>query len=307
MLGYIKMYRQLLDNEIYFDGKFDKTHAWLDLLYLANFNDSIIVKRGIRVNVKRGQIAKSIDFFCDRWQWSHPTVEKFLNYLEDCGQICIQRSKLINLISVINYDKFQSNLENDCEQNCIQTCEQTRKVSPTPLSKESRKKKEENIITPLPPKGGVPPQKTDDVEEVIFEMVEEKPKYNHPQPPQELDATAIPRFNAFYDSLVPFVERYGKEMIREFFEYWTEPTNEGRDKGKKMRFEKEKTWALSKRLGTWNKNNEKNYNNNQHGIYQQYQRPLSKREQRIADERSNDIELARIIEERARPRFDGTL
>jgi hypothetical protein len=57
------------------------------------------------------------------------------------------------------------------------------------------------------------------------------------------------RNKAFYDSLVPYVKDYPKEMLREFFEYWTEIG----EHDKKMRFEKEKTWGLSRRLSTWHK------------------------------------------------------
>ena len=55
------------------------------------------------------------------------------------------------------------------------------------------------------------------------------------------------RKQKLYDNLVPFVEKYGKEMVREFFNFWTEP-----NKSKtKMRFELERTWDLSCRLAYW--------------------------------------------------------
>lgn len=57
------------------------------------------------------------------------------------------------------------------------------------------------------------------------------------------------RANAFGQKLVPYMEVYGKPMIREFFDYWTE-TNEN---GAKMRFEKEKTFDVKLRLARWKK------------------------------------------------------
>ena len=63
------------------------------------------------------------------------------------------------------------------------------------------------------------------------------------------------RKNEFYDSLVPFVEKYGKETIREFFDYWSEMNKTQT----KMRFEQEKTWELPKRLAYWARN-DKNFN-----------------------------------------------
>ncbi len=58
------------------------------------------------------------------------------------------------------------------------------------------------------------------------------------------------RGHSFGEKLIPYVKQYGKEMIRAFFDYWTE-VNDG---GKKMRFEKETTFDLSKRLARWYSN-----------------------------------------------------
>lgn len=55
------------------------------------------------------------------------------------------------------------------------------------------------------------------------------------------------RAGVFYKSLVPFVETYGREMIRQFYDYWTEP-NKSRTK---MRYELERTWDTKRRLNTW--------------------------------------------------------
>lgn len=58
----------------------------------------------------------------------------------------------------------------------------------------------------------------------------------------------------FKDELVFFVEQYGKEMIRAFFDYWSEPNTAGT----KMKFEMQKTWNLEGRLRTWERrSNEK--------------------------------------------------
>ncbi len=64
-------------------------------------------------------------------------------------------------------------------------------------------------------------------------------------------ATIEQRELKFRDLLVPYIETYGKQMLREFFDYWTEK-NEG---GKKMRFEMQKVFDVKRRLVTWSKNN----------------------------------------------------
>lgn len=52
---------------------------------------------------------------------------------------------------------------------------------------------------------------------------------------------------------------FDKTIVKEFFEYWTEP-NQSKTK---LRFELEKTYDISRRLATWVKNNERfNVNKN---------------------------------------------
>ena len=66
-----------------------------------------------------------------------------------------------------------------------------------------------------------------------------------------LSDTLEVRKHAFGEKLIPYMKQYGKALIREFFDYWTEHN----ENGKKMRFEKEKTFEISRRLARWSKNN----------------------------------------------------
>jgi hypothetical protein len=59
------------------------------------------------------------------------------------------------------------------------------------------------------------------------------------------------RKQEFADSLKPFLDTYGKEMLNDFYLYWTEHGL----KDRKLRFEKERTFGLERRLLTWSKNN----------------------------------------------------
>lgn len=69
------------------------------------------------------------------------------------------------------------------------------------------------------------------------------------------------RSKEFAAELVPFVPEYGKETIREFYDYWTEKNKAG----KKMKFEMQRTFEVSKRLRTWKrKSNEFQYNGKKH-------------------------------------------
>lgn len=59
------------------------------------------------------------------------------------------------------------------------------------------------------------------------------------------------RLSSFRDSVLSYRATYDDSLLKAFFEYWTEKNNSGY----KMRFEKEKTWDLAKRLKRWSDNN----------------------------------------------------
>ena len=59
----------------------------------------------------------------------------------------------------------------------------------------------------------------------------------------------------FADALKPFLDEYGRDMLNDFYFYWTEHG----ENDKKLRFEKEKTFGISQRLRTWLSRNPKQY------------------------------------------------
>lgn len=62
----------------------------------------------------------------------------------------------------------------------------------------------------------------------------------------------------FYNSLIPYVEKYGAPMIRSFFDYWSEISDGGtKMKWEKVRDQKNGTWSLAGRLATWKRNERK--------------------------------------------------
>lgn len=59
----------------------------------------------------------------------------------------------------------------------------------------------------------------------------------------------------FADTLKPFLEKYSKDMLNDFYKYWTQPNKSD----SKFKQELEKTWELSYRLERWSKN-DKSFN-----------------------------------------------
>lgn len=91
-----------------------------------------------------------------------------------------------------------------------------------------------------------------------------KPQNKKESTKKKVDAaTAAARLEGrkedFYNSLIPFVTQYGKDMVRAFFDYWSEPNKSN----SKMRYELERTWDLARRLGTWaSRDNQFNHRSN---------------------------------------------
>jgi hypothetical protein len=68
----------------------------------------------------------------------------------------------------------------------------------------------------------------------------------------------------FAATLKPFVDEFGRDTLKDFYDYWTEPNKSNT----KFRQELEKTWSLDRRIKTWIKNESnfkpnKNKNNEQ--------------------------------------------
>ena len=57
----------------------------------------------------------------------------------------------------------------------------------------------------------------------------------------------------FASTLEPFLPTYGRDLLNNFYAYWTEPNTSGT----KFRRELERTWDISRRLNTWAMNDKK--------------------------------------------------
>ena len=68
----------------------------------------------------------------------------------------------------------------------------------------------------------------------------------------------------FASNLEPFVSFYGRDLINEFYLYWTEPNTSKT----KLKFEYQKTWDTKRRLDRWSQN-DKNFKTNKNGNTQQ--------------------------------------
>lgn len=262
MIGYIKLYRQILDRNDYYKDKFSRTHAWIDLLMLANFEDGVTFVRGIEVTVKRGQVARSIRDLAERWHWSVNTVRKFLRELERNSQICTKRDtqsdtqskiskNVISLITIVNYERYQGN-----EEKCDSQCDTQNDTQNDTQVKEEGSPHNNNNNPPLEENN----KEEKEEEKPQDKSCEQKKKSSQKMTDKRPPATApmkvrkdwlrneIRRVNAR--------NKYDPDMCNAFYLYWSEPD----DDEKFMRFEKEVRFHTARRLALWYYNEAKRWN-----------------------------------------------
>lgn len=149
MTGWIKIFRQLADKELWLAEPFTRGQAWVDLILLANHKESEYRIRGVAITVKRGQVAWSEDGLAKRWKWSRGKVRRFLKEMEKKEQqIVQQKNNIITLLSIVNYDKFQRNEQETVQQTVQQTdSKQYNKRYTYNNDKNDKECKEEEIET----------------------------------------------------------------------------------------------------------------------------------------------------------------
>ena len=110
MQGWIKIHRDLLDNELWSDKPFTKGQAWVDLLLLANHRDKNVLLGNCTELVERGSFITSELKLMERWGWGRKKVKLFLNFLESQKMIERNANNKRTAITIVNYGFYQ-----DCD------------------------------------------------------------------------------------------------------------------------------------------------------------------------------------------------
>ena len=138
--NYFSVNRKFFDNPLWTSEKFTKGQAWLDLFGLANHSDGYFIKRGMKVDLKRGQIGRSELTFSARWKWSRDKVRRFLKWLESESMILLKQDNKTTIITICNYNIYQPNQEIDNTSN--NTANDTPNDTPNDTQTIRRNKKE---------------------------------------------------------------------------------------------------------------------------------------------------------------------
>lgn len=110
MAGWIKIARSIQEHWIWQDA--EKLKWWLDLLLMANYEDTNKLARTHLITLERGQIEASISFLAMRWGRTAHTVIRFLSLLEKEGMISrhvVHGS--VGIITICNYESYQTSTD----------------------------------------------------------------------------------------------------------------------------------------------------------------------------------------------------
>ena len=141
MNGYIKLHRSLMDNPLWTEKPFSRGQAWVDLLMMANWEDSKIIDGNNVITVHRGEVARSQKWLADRWGWSRKKVSSFLHLLENEKMGATKGTAKGTTIIIENYSKYQD--EGATKGTALEhLMEQHRNTSGTHINKNKEEKEE---------------------------------------------------------------------------------------------------------------------------------------------------------------------
>ncbi|HCZ2026636.1 TPA: DnaD domain-containing protein [Staphylococcus aureus] len=115
---------------------FSKFEAWIYLLMEANHSKAKVPIGNQIVTVERGQRLTSILTLSDLFNWSRFKVKTFLDLLESDGMLEVKTTSKYTLITIVNYDFYQSEQGRNQHQNDIKPTSKQHQSNINPTSKQ---------------------------------------------------------------------------------------------------------------------------------------------------------------------------
>ena len=88
------------------DKPFAHGQAWIDLIMLANYEDTKMPYKGEIITCERGTVNLSISYLANRWGWSRHKTRDFLNLLESDGMVTVNATTNRTTITLENYSFY---------------------------------------------------------------------------------------------------------------------------------------------------------------------------------------------------------
>lgn len=146
MQGWVKIHRDLLDNELWSDKPFTKGQAWIDLLLLANHRDKNALLGNCTELVERGSLITSELKLMKRWGWGRKKVKLFLNFLESQKMIERNANNKRTAITIVNYGFYQDcDLPKEQQKNSKRTAKEQQRDSTGTAKEHKQERKNERM------------------------------------------------------------------------------------------------------------------------------------------------------------------
>ncbi|HHO6616923.1 TPA: DnaD domain protein [Staphylococcus aureus] len=137
MTGWISIDRSIQNHWLFKEKRtFSKFEAWIYLLMEANHSKAKVPIGNQIVTVERGQRLTSILTLSDLFSWSRFKVKTFLDLLESDGMLEVKTTSKYTLITIVNYDFYQSEQGRNQHQNDIKPTSKQHQSNINPTSKQ---------------------------------------------------------------------------------------------------------------------------------------------------------------------------
>lgn len=137
MTGWISIDRSIQNHWLFKEKRtFSKFEAWIYLLMEANHSEAKVTIGNQIVTVERGQRLTSILTLSDLFDWSRFKVKTFLDLLESDGMLEVKTTSKYTLITIVNYDFYQSEQGRNQHQNDIKPTSKQHQSNINPTSKQ---------------------------------------------------------------------------------------------------------------------------------------------------------------------------
>ncbi|CAA3723846.1 dnaD domain protein [Staphylococcus aureus] len=137
MTGWISIDRSIQNHWLFKEKRtFSKFEAWIYLLMEANHSKAKVPIGNQIVTVERGQRLTSILTLSDLFNWSRFKVKTFLDLLESDGMLEVKTTSKYTLITIVNYDFYQSEQGRNQDQNDIKPTSKQHQSNINPTSKQ---------------------------------------------------------------------------------------------------------------------------------------------------------------------------
>ncbi len=218
--GWIKIWRQIWNNPLWFAEPFTKAQAWIDMLLGANHARDSFEVRGVEIWIERGQIGWSEITMASRWKWSRDKVRRFLVRLESRDQIRQQKSNLTSIITICNYELYQhientNDTPNDTPNNTAEKQQKNSKQYTNKNDKNGKNANNEENTPPNPLEGGTAGDASQ-TESFQLESKPERTAKRERKPAQAMpeipEALNTPQFQAAWSDFVAHRKSIRKPM-----------------------------------------------------------------------------------------------